>query len=100
MATPIRFLNETPECRAVREELLEAERELRRRTAQVAALRRRLPPGGRVPVDYVFDESAGKGGQLPHDERVHEARRRLAPVAVRLLGRIRPWSRPGSTDQL
>jgi predicted dithiol-disulfide oxidoreductase (DUF899 family) len=36
--------------------LLEAEIALRRRTEAVAAHRRALPPGGRVPEDYLFHE--------------------------------------------
>lgn len=49
------FPNETPAYRAAREELLAAEIELRRQTERVAAERRRLPLGGRVDDDYIFD---------------------------------------------
>lgn len=48
--------NESPEYRAARQKLLAAEIELRHRVAEVAALRRELPPGGEVKEDYVFDE--------------------------------------------
>jgi predicted dithiol-disulfide oxidoreductase (DUF899 family) len=51
-----RFPNESPEYRAARDRLLEAEIELRRQTEAVAALRRELPRGGAVGEDYVFDE--------------------------------------------
>jgi predicted dithiol-disulfide oxidoreductase (DUF899 family) len=51
------FPGETPEYRAARDKLLEAERDLRERVETVAALRRTLPMGARVPEDYVFDEA-------------------------------------------
>jgi predicted dithiol-disulfide oxidoreductase (DUF899 family) len=38
-----------------RNRLLEAERDLRRQVEKVAAMRRKLPLGGRVSEDYVFD---------------------------------------------
>jgi predicted dithiol-disulfide oxidoreductase (DUF899 family) len=50
------FPNESKEYRAAREDLLTAERELRRQVERVAAQRRTLPLGGKVPEDYVFDE--------------------------------------------
>ena len=52
----IRFPNETPQYRKARNELLEAEKDLRQEVERVAALRRKLPLGGAVPQDYVFDE--------------------------------------------
>src|SRR5437773_8758146 len=55
----IRFPDETPEYRTARNQLLEAERDLRRQTEQVATLRRALPLGGSVREDYVFHEFAG-----------------------------------------
>ena len=57
----IAFPGESPEYRAARDQLLDQEIELRRRTEAVAAARRGLPPGGRVPRDYVF-EAAGPDG--------------------------------------
>jgi predicted dithiol-disulfide oxidoreductase (DUF899 family) len=53
-----RFPGESEEYRRAREELLRAEIELRRGIEAVAAQRRALPPGGEVPVDYAFEESA------------------------------------------
>lgn len=50
----IRFPNEGPAYRAARDTLLQAERDLRRQVEQVAALRRALPPGGRLKEDYLF----------------------------------------------
>jgi predicted dithiol-disulfide oxidoreductase (DUF899 family) len=52
----VRFPGETRAYRAARDGLLRAEVDLRRRIEAVAALRRRLPLGGPVPEDYVFEE--------------------------------------------
>jgi predicted dithiol-disulfide oxidoreductase (DUF899 family) len=52
------FQNESREYREARNELLLAERELRRQIERVAAQRRTLPMGGQVREDYVFDEEA------------------------------------------
>jgi predicted dithiol-disulfide oxidoreductase (DUF899 family) len=54
----IRFPSETDEYRAARDQLLEAEVELRRMTEAVAEQRRSLPRGGVIPTDYVFDEGS------------------------------------------
>jgi predicted dithiol-disulfide oxidoreductase (DUF899 family) len=54
--TGVQFPNESPEYRSAREALLASEIELRRRLEEVAAQRRTLPLGGRVPEDYVFEE--------------------------------------------
>jgi predicted dithiol-disulfide oxidoreductase (DUF899 family) len=51
-----RFPNETPEYRRARNRLLKAEMALRAQVEAVAALRRKLPLGGAVPEDYVFEE--------------------------------------------
>ena len=51
---PIRFPGESPDYRAARDRLLDQEIELRRALEAVAAARRDLPPGGRVPKDYAF----------------------------------------------
>jgi predicted dithiol-disulfide oxidoreductase (DUF899 family) len=51
---PIRHPNESEDYRRARQELLVEEIELRRHVERVAALRRRLPPGGEVPDDYRF----------------------------------------------
>jgi predicted dithiol-disulfide oxidoreductase (DUF899 family) len=57
----IAFPGESAEYRAERNWLLEQEIELRRAMEAVAAARRRLPPGGIVPQDYVF-QTQGPGG--------------------------------------
>lgn len=54
----VQFPGESAAYRQARNELLQAEIELRRHTEQVAALRRQLPPGGVVPENYVFEEGA------------------------------------------
>ena len=48
-----------PSTALARDQLLEAEVELRRAIERVAAQRRGLPPGGAVPEDYVFEEAGG-----------------------------------------
>ena len=50
----IAFPGESAEYRVARDRLLEQEIELRRAMEAVAAARRRLPPGGIVPKDYMF----------------------------------------------
>src|SRR5262245_7888701 len=50
----ITFPGESAEYRAARDGLLNQEIELRRVMEAVAVARRRLPPGGVVPQDYVF----------------------------------------------
>jgi predicted dithiol-disulfide oxidoreductase (DUF899 family) len=58
------FPNESPEYRAARDEILGAEIDLRRRVEEIAAMRRRLPLGGVVAEDYVFDEGDGRRVRL------------------------------------
>ena len=63
MLHDFRFPGESEEYRRARDELLQAEVELRRQIERVAAQRRGLPPGGAVPTDYEFDEwDAAAGG--------------------------------------
>lgn len=52
----IHFPAESGTYRAVRAQLLEAEKGLRRQLEEVAALRRKLPLGGEIAQDYVFEE--------------------------------------------
>src|SRR5262245_31115323 len=63
----ITFPGESSDYRRARNELLEAEDELRRLNEQVAAKRRALPTGGLLAQDYVF-ESAGDGRQVRFTE--------------------------------
>jgi len=53
-----RFPNESAAYRAARDEVLRAEMALRRQTEEVAAMRRKLPLGGAIPVDYEFADAA------------------------------------------
>ena len=56
----MKFPNENRAYRMARDELLEAEKALRKKIESVAALRRKLPPGGEVPEDYGFEGEKGK----------------------------------------
>ena len=58
----IAFPGESTEYRAARNRLLQQEIQLRRATEAVAAARRRLPPGGIVPQDYMFQAQDPGGG--------------------------------------
>jgi predicted dithiol-disulfide oxidoreductase (DUF899 family) len=60
----VTFPGESDEYRAARDELLVREVELRRAMEDVARARRRLPPGGVVPEDYVFRGRDGVGVRL------------------------------------
>lgn len=53
------FPNESAAYRQARNALLVEEIKLRRQLEQVAALRRKLPPGGEVPKDYRFEGEHG-----------------------------------------
>jgi predicted dithiol-disulfide oxidoreductase (DUF899 family) len=66
----VRFPGESSEYRAARERLLAQEIELRRAMESVADARRRLPPGGVVPEDYVFQGLRADG--TPGDVRLSE----------------------------
>jgi predicted dithiol-disulfide oxidoreductase (DUF899 family) len=59
----VHFPGESGEYRGARNELLEAEAELRRQNERVTALRRALPAGGLIKEDYVF-ESASNGSKV------------------------------------
>jgi predicted dithiol-disulfide oxidoreductase (DUF899 family) len=63
------FPGGTDAYRRARNELLQAEIDLRRRVEQVAALRRQLPAGGEIPEDYVFEEGAA---DLDDAQTVHQ----------------------------
>src|SRR6266550_2075227 len=66
----ITFPGESAEYRAALDRLLEQEIELRRAMEAVAEARRRLPPGGIVPQDYVFQAQGPGGG--PAEVRLSE----------------------------
>jgi len=59
-----RYPNESKKYRAARDALLKEERELVKKLKAVAAKRRKLPPGGELKEDYVFQwANDGKVGQ-------------------------------------
>ena len=58
-ANKVRFPNESPDYRDARNELLVEEIELRRHIERVAAQRRALPSGGRLPQDFELVSEAG-----------------------------------------
>jgi predicted dithiol-disulfide oxidoreductase (DUF899 family) len=65
-----RFPGEGKAYRSARDKLLRAEMDLRRRAEEVAAMRRKLPPGGAVPQDYEFEEGAPDLGDAGSVRRV------------------------------
>jgi len=59
-----RYPNESKKYRAARDALLKEERELVKKVKAVAAKRRKLPPGGELKEDYVFQwANDGKVGK-------------------------------------
>ena len=68
----VRFPGESDSYRGARDELLDAEIELRRSIESVAAKRRALPLGGRVPEDYVFEEAPGNDAATVREVRLSE----------------------------
>ena len=74
----VRFPGETAGYRQARDELLEAEMDLRRRIEAVAAQRRELPLGGAVPEDYEFEEwDERPGARGPSASPALRGRKRL-----------------------
>jgi len=74
----VTFPGESAEYRTARNQLLAQEIELRRAMEAVAAARRRLPPGGIVAHDYVFQGQGPDGGpaemqlsELSHPASTH-----------------------------
>src|SRR5215813_11472375 len=62
------FPGESSEYRLARNRLLQAEIELRRTIERVAEQRRKLPVGGAVPEDYVFEQTVDAGGTAKFSE--------------------------------
>ena len=56
----MKFPNESAAYRRARNRLLKSEAALRAAIEKAAAARRKLPKGGEVPEDYVFDSETGK----------------------------------------
>jgi predicted dithiol-disulfide oxidoreductase (DUF899 family) len=70
-ATGVQFPGESKRYRSARNALLRAEAKLRKHVEDVAALRRRLPLGGEIAQDYVFDEG---GADLADTQIVRQVR--------------------------
>ena len=68
----VRFPGESAAYRDARNELLDAEIDLRRSIEWVAAKRRGLPLGGQVTEDYAFDEAVEGDGSAPRKVRLSE----------------------------
>jgi predicted dithiol-disulfide oxidoreductase (DUF899 family) len=68
------FPGESKKYRKARKALLEAEIELQKRVEKVAAKRRKLPLGGEVEQDYVFDEGARDLSGASHDGQGQKVR--------------------------
>ena len=64
------YPNESAEYRKARNALLDAEIALRAQVEAVADRRRRLPPGGEVPQDYVFERIGAN--DMPETVRMSE----------------------------
>jgi predicted dithiol-disulfide oxidoreductase (DUF899 family) len=101
----VTFPGESAEYRAARDRLLAQEIELRRAMEAVAAARRKLPPGGVVPEDYVFQGVGADGA--PTDVKLSEL---FAPGKDSLViysfmfprdpGDVRPGAKAGDTALL
>jgi len=99
----IAFPGESSEYRLARNQLLEAEIELRRAIERVAAQRRALPPGGAVPDDYVFEEAADRGGVVKFSELFAPGKDTLVIYSFmfpRWSGDTRPGPAEGETARL
>jgi predicted dithiol-disulfide oxidoreductase (DUF899 family) len=91
-----RFPGESDDYRRARNELLDAEVELRRAIERVAAQRRALPPGGAVPEDYRFEEATDSGGEVRLSELFAPGKDTLVVYSF-MFPRWRGDSRPGPT---
>ena len=99
----IQFPGESREYRLARNQLLQAEIELRRTIERVAAQRRALPLGGAVPDDYVFEEAAGEGGEVTFSQLLAPDRDTLVIYSFmfpRGSGDTRPGPAEGDTARL
>jgi predicted dithiol-disulfide oxidoreductase (DUF899 family) len=99
----IQFPGESRDYRLARDQLLEAEIELRRLIERVAAQRRALPPGGAVPDDYVFEEAADGGGEVRFSELLAPGKDTLVVYSFmfpRWSGDTRPGPAAGETARL
>ncbi len=99
----IHFPGESAEYRRQRNELLDAEIELRRAIERVAAQRRTLPPGGVVPDDYRFERADAGGGQAKLSDLFEPGKDTLVIYSFmfpRYSGDTRPGPAGGETARL
>ena len=99
----VRFPGESTDYRLARNELLQAEIELRQAIERVAARRRALPPGGAVADDYVFEEAAPGGGSVRFSELLAPGQDTLVIYSFmfpRWSGDTRPGPAEGRTARL
>ena len=101
----VAFPGESADYRAARDRLLDQEIELRRAMEAVAEARRRLPPGGIVPQDYVFQaqEPGGDPGEVRLSELFAQGRNSLVIYSMmfpRAPGDDRPGPPGGQTALL
>jgi predicted dithiol-disulfide oxidoreductase (DUF899 family) len=98
MDPDIRFPGESGEYRRQRDQLLEAEVELRRAIERVATQRRALPLGGVVPDDYCFEEVADSGGEVRFSELLAAGRDTLVVYSF-MFPRSPGDTRPGPAGE-
>jgi predicted dithiol-disulfide oxidoreductase (DUF899 family) len=99
----ITFPGESSDYRTARNELLEAEIELRRALERVAVQRRALPKGGPVPEDYAFEAAAEGGGTVRFSELFAPGKDTLVIYSFmfpRYSGDTRPGPSRGETARL
>jgi predicted dithiol-disulfide oxidoreductase (DUF899 family) len=99
----VRFPGESSEYRSARNELLEAEIELRRALERVAAQRRELPAGGAIPEDYLFEDAVDLGRTLRFSELFAPGMDTLVVYSFmfpRYSGDTRPGPSEGETARL
>src|ERR1700744_490943 len=92
----LNFPNESAEYRKARDQLLQEEMALRRQIERVAAHRRALPPGGKIPQDYIF---AGVDGPI-RLSRLFSADKPTLAVYSFMFGPERKRPCPGCTHFL
>src|SRR5215831_9120129 len=92
----IRFPGESEEYRRERNQLLQAESELRRQIETVAAQRRALPPGGVVPDDYRFEDISD--GREVRFSKLFEAGKDTLVIYSFMFPRYSGDTRPGPAE--
>jgi predicted dithiol-disulfide oxidoreductase (DUF899 family) len=97
------FPGESSDYRLARNQLLEAETELRRTIERVASQRRALPPGGIVSEDYAFEEAVEGRSEVKFSELFAPDKNTLVIYSFmfpRWSGDTRPGPAEGETARL